>query len=66
MPAFRGRYFYGDYGSGTIWSLSVVNGRATGLRKERIRVDALSSFGEDAAGELYAVSLGGNVYRIGR
>jgi glucose/arabinose dehydrogenase len=66
VPAFRGRYFYGDYGSGAIWSLRVVNGKATGLRKEGVRVEGLSSFGEDAAGELYAVSLGGNVYRLGR
>ena len=66
LPAYRGRYFYGDYGSGAIWSLKVVNGRATARRKEPIRVPALSSFGEDAAGELYAVSLEGQVYRLGR
>ena len=27
-------------------------------------VDSLSSFGQDGAGELYALSLGGAVYRI--
>jgi glucose/arabinose dehydrogenase len=64
IPAIRGRYFYGDYGSGTIWSLKVVGGKATGKRRETIQVDSLSSFGEDAAGELYATSLEGAVYRI--
>ena len=66
VPALRGRYIYGDYGSGTIWTLRVAGGRATGVRREGIRVDTLSSFGEDAAGELYATSLGGTVYRIVR
>jgi glucose/arabinose dehydrogenase len=67
IPALRGRYLYGDYGSGIIWSLRVVGGKATENRREAIRVDSLSSFGEDAAGELYATSLDeGTVYRITR
>ena len=66
IPALRGRYFYGDYGSGTIWSLRVVGGQATETGASAIRVDSLSSFGEDAAGELYATSLDGTVYRITR
>jgi len=64
IPALRGRYLYGDFGSGTIWSLRVVKGKATEKRRESIRVESLSSFGEDAAGELYATSLSGTVYRI--
>ena len=66
VPAIRGRYFYGDFGSGIVWSLHVVNGRARDLRRESFRVSSLSSFGEDARGELYAVSLEGTVYRISR
>ena len=66
VPALRGRYIYGDYGSGTIWTLRVSGGRATQVRRESIRVSSLSSFGEDAAGELYATSLEGTVYRITR
>ena len=65
VPALRGRYLYGDYCSGIVWSLRVEGGRATGVRREAIRVKSLSSFGEDANGELYAVSLGGTVYKIG-
>ncbi len=62
--ALRGRYIYGDYCSGNVWSLKVVNGRATGLRRERFEIESVTSFGEDAAGELYAVSHGGTVYRL--
>ena len=65
-PAARGRYFYGDYCSGRIWSLRVVRGRATSVRVERFRVGSVSSFGEDARGELYVVSLEGSLYRVGR
>jgi glucose/arabinose dehydrogenase len=62
--ALRGRYIYGDYCSGIVWSLKVVGGKATGLRRERFRIDGLTSFGEDAAGELYATSNNGTVYRL--
>jgi glucose/arabinose dehydrogenase len=66
VPAVRGRYFYGDWCSGTIWSLRAVGGRAKGLRREAIRVPELTSFGEDARGELYAVSQRGVLYRLAR
>ena len=63
-PALQGRYFYGDYGSGNVWSLKMVNGRVTTLRRERFRISGLTSFGEDAMGELFAVSHGGTLYRL--
>ena len=62
--AWQGRYFYGDYGSGNVWSLEVVGGQARTLRKERFRIPNVTSFAEDAAGELFAVSHGGTVYRL--
>jgi glucose/arabinose dehydrogenase len=65
MPALRGRYFYGDYCSGTVWSLRVEGGRARGLRREPFRVPLLSSFGESARGELHFVSRAGTIYRLG-
>jgi len=64
IPAAQGRYFYGDYCSGNVWSLAFHDGQATDIRRHRFRVAALSSFGEDAAGELYLVSLEGNVFRL--
>ena len=42
-----------------------MNGRATGLRREPFTVKGLSSFGQDASGELYLMSVdSGAVYRL--
>ncbi len=64
VRAAAGRYFYGDFCSGTVWSFEIRGRKAERIRRERFRVEGLSSFGEDAAGELYLVSLGGPVYRL--
>jgi hypothetical protein len=61
-PAARGRYFYGDFCTGNVWSLK--RGARPLVRKESFKVPNLSSFGEDAAGELYLVTLDGAVYRL--
>jgi glucose/arabinose dehydrogenase len=66
VPAARGRYFYGDYCSGTIWSFVMQNGRATDRRRHSFRVGALSSFGEGPGGELYVVSQEGLIFRLAR
>jgi glucose/arabinose dehydrogenase len=63
MSAAQGRYFYGDYCSGIIWSLVLRHGKAD-VTRHSIHVEGLSSFGEDAAGELYLVSLDGTIYRL--
>jgi glucose/arabinose dehydrogenase len=65
VPALRGRYVYGDYCSGRIWSLVRVKGKPR-ARLEPGRVRGLSSFGEDARGELYATSLNGTLYQLVR
>jgi glucose/arabinose dehydrogenase len=62
--SLRGRYIYGDYCSGIIWSFKIAEGKATGLRRERFKVESVSSFGQDVAGELYAVSHDGTIYRL--
>lgn len=64
VPSLRGRYVFGDYCGGTVWSVRLANGVASGLRVEPVRVPDLVSFGEDARGELYAVSRRGGVYRF--
>jgi hypothetical protein len=65
VAAAAGRYFYGDYCSGRIWSLRVVSGRATSRRLEPFSLPGLSSFGEDADGELYLMSVDtGDLYRL--
>ena len=65
LPANAGRYFFGDNCSGNVWSLEVVNGTATAVRKEPFTVAGLSSFAVDNAGELYLMSVSsGNLYRL--
>ena len=61
VAALRNRYIYGDYCSGTIWSIPLSGGEP---RVEPIRVEGLVSFGEDLKGELYAVAHGGTIYRL--
>jgi glucose/arabinose dehydrogenase len=64
-PSERGRYVTGDYCSGKIWSFRVDGGEARDVRVESIRIGgSLSSFGEDAAGEIYATTLDGVIYRL--
>jgi glucose/arabinose dehydrogenase len=63
VPALEGRYVYGDYCSGTIWSIA-ADGARESVRKESIQVDGLTSFGEDGRGELYVASSSGTVFRI--
>jgi glucose/arabinose dehydrogenase len=64
IPDLRGVYLFADYCSGRVWGLvpNASNGWVrlgpveTGLR--------ISSFGEDAAGELYVVDIQGAIYRL--
>ena len=65
IASLRGRYVFGDFCRGVISSFLPVAGAATDVKSHGLTVSQLASFGEDAAGELYAVSLAGNVYRIG-
>lgn len=63
MPAFRGTYFYADYVSGRIWAATPQGDRWQS--REILRTDLnISSFGEDATGELYVIDHRGTVYRM--
>ena len=67
LPDLVGRYFFGDFCAGWISSFTVVAGQVQGLEDHSAdtgTIPALASFGEDGHGELYAVSLGGTVYRL--
>jgi len=60
----RGRYFYGDYCAGTVWSFRVGrHGRASRAAVSG-HVPDVSSFGVDGHGELYATSLDGALYKL--
>jgi glucose/arabinose dehydrogenase len=65
VPGLYGRYVYGDYCEGRIRAATLRAGRrTTGKVLSLPKVGGLSSFGEDAAGRVYATSLNGPVYRI--
>jgi len=80
VAALEGQYFFGDYVRGRLFSL-VFNGTTPGAfngTNFTSRTDwtasttttagtigNISSFGEDAAGNVYLVSYGGSVFRIG-
>jgi glucose/arabinose dehydrogenase len=66
VPAATGRYFYGDYCSGNVWSFKIEAGRATDVRRESFQVQSLTSFGQDAAGELYFATENGRIYKLSR
>ena len=63
IPSMFGFYLYGDYCSGRVRTLVNFQGRW----RTSVLLDTtylISSFGEDEAGELYLVNLGGEVYRF--
>jgi glucose/arabinose dehydrogenase len=65
VPAARGRYFFGDLCTGTISSFKVgPKGRAGPIVRLPRTVPSITSFGEDANGELYAVGYDGVLYAL--
>jgi cysteine-rich repeat protein len=71
MPDLRGTYFYGDYCTAFVRTFEVVSGVATNhqdvtaqLESSGVDINSLTSFGEDARGELYITDQGGEVFKI--
>ncbi|MBI3539982.1 MAG: PQQ-dependent sugar dehydrogenase [Candidatus Eisenbacteria bacterium] len=65
MPALAGRYLYSDYCGGWIRSVRIDGGGASESREwSGLHVPQVTSFGEDATGELYVCSQTGDVYRL--
>jgi glucose/arabinose dehydrogenase len=67
MPDLVGTYFYGDYCSAFVRSFRLLNGQATEQRDWTAGlsgIDQITSFGLDAAGEVYVVDRDGEVYRL--
>jgi len=65
VPDLAGTYLFADYCSGLLWG-GGPDANGDWVMSEPIETDlSISSFGEDAAGELYVTDLsGGTVYRI--
>jgi len=64
LPSLRGHYLYADFISGHVWAMRGPDGEPQLLEGADGRIERISSFGEDARGELYITSLAGSVYRI--
>lgn len=64
LTSLAGRYVYGDNCKPEVYSARLTPSGAQGNHATSLRVNQLSSFGEDAAGHVYAASLGGPVYRL--
>jgi glucose/arabinose dehydrogenase len=64
LSGLLGRYVFGDYCTGRVESARLSPRRARDVRRTSLNVPSLSSFGEDAQGHVYALSLDGPVYRI--
>ncbi|MHC4100714.1 MAG: PQQ-dependent sugar dehydrogenase [Planctomycetota bacterium] len=72
VPGLVGAYVYGDYVTGRIWALRYAEGTVTDHREilSRPKDVHISSFGEDAEGELYLCGFDrldgtrGRIYRL--
>jgi glucose/arabinose dehydrogenase len=65
MPSFVGRYVYADHYDLPIRTISLATPAASGDRAEAPGIGTTVAFGEDGMGGVYAVSLAGNVYKLG-
>jgi len=65
IPEIRGVYFYSDYCSGFLRSFRLSGGAAADQRDWAFtNIGNVTSFGVDAAGELYMLSSSGRVYHV--
>jgi glucose/arabinose dehydrogenase len=64
IPALRGAYVFADFCVGELLALVQHNGVLADQALLGVQAAGVTSFGEDANGELYVLSRGGAVYRI--
>jgi glucose/arabinose dehydrogenase len=66
IPALQGVYFYSDFCQGFVRSFRFVGGQVTRQQDwQTLRPGGnVTSFGEDAAGEIYILTMQGGVYRV--
>jgi glucose/arabinose dehydrogenase len=65
LPRLAGRYVYSDFCDGRIWVTRLRPGTSSpGTPLALPKLEQMSSFGEDARGRIYAVSIAGSVYRL--
>ena len=64
IPTLDGVYVYGDNCRSNLVGVVAANGRVVAQRDLGPAVSQLTTFGENPAGEMYAVARGGTVFRI--
>jgi glucose/arabinose dehydrogenase len=72
IPDLRGTYFFADYATSKLWSYRVVGGAVTALTVRTAELDppgvdtitSISSFGEDACGEILICDHNGELFKI--
>jgi len=72
IPELQGTYFFADYCSARIWSFRWDGINITEFQERTAElapgagqtIDFITSFGEDASGELYIVDQGGEVFKV--
>jgi hypothetical protein len=64
IPALEGAYVFGDDCRPNLVGVVETNGHVVSQRDLGPTVSQLTTFGQDLAGELYAVSRTGTVYRL--
>ena len=62
--SIRGRYLFADICDTRVLSSRIRGGRASRVTGTGLRLPTIVSFGEDARGRVYVVSIGGRVSRI--
>lgn len=60
----EGQYVYSDYCDGTLRSLEIENGKVTAQHDLGVNGGEVVSFAQDTDGELYALAIGGTVWRV--
>ncbi len=68
LTAMQGQYFYGDFCNNKIWTLGWPGDTTPVDRTSNLdpsfALGGISSFGEDAFGELYVISYSGRIFKI--
>lgn len=60
----RGRYVFGDFGSGRLWSIAADSSATLGISGGDQSGRSIASFAEGIDGELYVVDYDGKLYRL--
>ncbi|MDH5606613.1 MAG: PQQ-dependent sugar dehydrogenase [Anaerolineae bacterium] len=66
LPGLFGVYLYGDFCSGKIWGLLQHSSGPWNNQLLFSIPGTISSFGQDQAGDIYALTLNGRIYRLER